>query len=72
MLRMRQQENGAGGMESKLKLVVENNLEFLKQENFDSTLRAGKLRIKCRHKCGWQDTTIGEQMDSPGCPRCGR
>lgn len=59
-------------MSERLRLVVSNNQEAVKQEEFDTALREGRLRIRCRKCKRWHNTTIGEQMDSPGCPRCGR
>jgi Zn finger protein HypA/HybF involved in hydrogenase expression len=59
-------------MSEGLKLVVENNIEAVKQENSDTKLRACKIEIHCRNCRTTYSTTIGEMIDSPECKKCGK
>jgi len=61
-------------MSKGLRLVVENDIEAVKQECYDSVLRACKIEITCTdRRCRYvHKTTMGAKMDNPECPKCGK
>jgi hypothetical protein len=61
-------------MSKGLRLVVENDVEAVKQENSDTKLRAGKIEVTCTNRfCRYvHKTTMGYRIDNPECPKCGK
>jgi len=61
-------------MREGLKLVVENNIEAIKQERSDAKLRACKIEVTCTNRrCRYvHKTTMGYRIDHPQCPKCGK